>query len=230
MVCVWKLICPKKVFPRVVMCSMELFGVSNSLSKVHIWNVHTAPVCTRKDYQHFSYIWKVGKIVSDNPCKGFWHVRPASEHCEREDLSDSLVRLPGAHHPLHAPASQAGSLIVHSIGRRKHTPSKKTFSSAINCTRQAALLMVSLRSCLTPGLTHSLSSPRQVRSKAETIFFSELTSRCASCWSEGRTGTRCSCSWSLPTATLHSLLPWFNSWYFSCLLHAKMSCCLKLGI
>ena len=37
-----------------------------------------------------------------------WIVHLAREHREREDLPDSLVRLPGAHHHLLASAHQVG--------------------------------------------------------------------------------------------------------------------------
>merc|ERR1719237_1113782 len=49
--------------------------------------------------------------------------------------------------------------------------------------RQAALLMVSLRSCLTPGLTHSLSSPRQLLvrgSYGDTVLLQLIAANCDS--------------------------------------------------
>ena len=93
--------------------------------------------------------------------------------------------------------------------------------------RQSALLMVSVRSYLTPGLTSSLTSPRQVRNPQDhrwlvkvnlgvfwsTILYSRLMLRCVSCWCEALMGTLCSSSWSLLTAILHNLLPLFNFWY-----------------
>ena len=79
------------------------------------WNVHSAPVCRKKNFKHvfirkLQYLCKLSVlyIVNAHPSKGVWNVHPASEHCEREDLPDSLVRLSCPYHPLHAAVAQAG--------------------------------------------------------------------------------------------------------------------------
>jgi len=111
-----------EVFPRVVMCSMDLFGVSNSLSKVS--GMCTLPV----------------NIVNEKIYLILWF-----------------------------------AFLAHTI------------LSMLQLLRQAALLMVvSLRSGLTPGLTSSLTSPRQVRqllvrgSYGDTVLLQLIAANCDS--------------------------------------------------
>ena len=87
-------------------------------------------------------------------------VHLAGEHCEREDLLDPLVRLPGAHFRRLVAADQVG-ILLWSEGR--YEPKRKGKKVIIKLKRQAALLFISLRIFLTPSLTSSLTSPRQVR-------------------------------------------------------------------
>jgi len=109
----------EQVFPRVVMCSMDLFGISNSLSKVS--GMCTLPV----------------NIVNEKIYLILWF-----------------------------------AFLAHTI------------LSMLQLLRQAALLTVSLRSCLTPGLTSSLTSPRQVRqllvrgSYGDTVLLQLISANC----------------------------------------------------
>jgi len=110
-----------EVFPRVVMCSMDLFGLSNSLSKVS--GMCTLPV----------------NIVNEKIYLILWF-----------------------------------AFLAHTI------------VSLLQLIRQASLLMVSLRPCLTPGLTSSLTSPRQVRqllvrgSYGDTVLLQLIAANCDS--------------------------------------------------
>ena len=87
-------------------------------------------------------------------------VHLAGEHCEREDLLDPLVRLPGAHFRRLVAADQAGILLK---WEGRYVPKRKGKKVIMKLKRQAALLFISLRMFLTPSLTSSLTSPRQVR-------------------------------------------------------------------
>ena len=87
-------------------------------------------------------------------------VHLAGEHCEREDLLDPLVRLPGTRFRGLVTADQVG-ILLWSEGR--YEPKRKGKKVIIKLKRQAALLFISLRIFLTPSLTSSLTSPRQVR-------------------------------------------------------------------
>ena len=87
-------------------------------------------------------------------------VHLAGEHCEREDLLDPLVRLPGAHFRRLVAADQAG---ISWKWEARYELKRKGKKMIIKLKRQAALLFISLRIFLTPSLTSSLTSPRQVR-------------------------------------------------------------------
>jgi len=110
-----------EVFPRVVMCSMDTFGVTSSVTKAS--GMCTLPV----------------NIVNEKIYLILWF-----------------------------------AFLAHTI------------VSLLQLIRQAALLMVSLRSCLTPGLTSSLTSPRQVRqllvrgSYGDTVLLQLIAANCDS--------------------------------------------------
>ena len=120
-----------QVFPRVVMCSMHIFGVSSSISKVS--GMCTLPV----------------NIVNEKIYVILWFAF----------LAHTLVSLLQL-------IRQAQLLKLLDVSSATHWDTWRRWFNF----RQAALLMVSLRSWLTPGLTSTQTSPRQVRVTVEPFW------------------------------------------------------------